>query len=317
MSGRVASDGRDLSPGGVLLVRILSVAVVFGLVAGPAWGQGDKAYTIKIKKLGKGQSERVEKAEQSTQAVKVMDNNGNLIEEKEEKKARDFVYVETVLEQKGSQKATKLTRKYEKAVETKEGKDTTLPFQGKTVLIEKKGDKYEFRVEGGEELTGEAAEALNKEFNKKGQLDDATLVKLLLPDRAVKVGESWQIDSKVIEKAFGEGAELELAPGKTAATGKLVRAYKKGGRQYGVITLHLRLMPKSVSQKGNKIPLQPNSQMTLEMTVDTCIDGSSTNHTATFRGDAAIEALLPNPDNPMARLALTIRGKGNSKSVEQ
>ena len=299
------------------MVRILSVAVVFGLVAGPAWGQGDdKAYMIKIKKSAKGSTERVAKAEQSTQTIRVTDNN-NLLHEKDEKKAKEFVYVETILERPGAQKATKLKRKYEKAVKTRDGKATTLPYQGKTVLIEKKGDRYEFRVEGDEELTGDAAEELTKEFNKKGEVDEATLEKLLLPAKAVKVGESWDIDAKRVEKAFGESAELEVAPGKTKATGKLVRAYQKGGRQYGVISLHLRLALKSVGQDGSKLVLQPNSHLAFEVRVDGCIDGSSTNHTSTFRGDANIQALVPSPNNAMVLVEVIIRGKGNNKNVEQ
>jgi hypothetical protein len=302
----------------MLMIRILCVAVVFGLVAGPAWGQGDdKAYTIKIKRSAQGSTARVQDDEQTTQTVKVTDLNNNLLKEQVEKKAKDYVYVETTLERQGKQKATKLKRKYEKAVVTRDGKTTTLPYQGKTVLIEKKGGKYEFRVEGDEELTGAAAEELNKEFNKKGKLNDEMLEKLLLPGKAVKVGETWKVDAGQIEKALGEGAEMEFTPGKTKATGKLLKAYKKDGRQYGVIRLHLRLAPKSVTGDGIKVALQPNSYVTIEVTMDGCIDGSSTNYTATFGADGNMQALMPSPDNPMARLEVIISGKGRGKSVEQ
>jgi hypothetical protein len=300
------------------MLRILSVAVVFGLVVGPAWGQADKAYPIKIKRLAKGESELVDKTEMSTQTIKIEDNNQNLLKEQKEKKGRTSVYRQTILERVGDKKATKLTRKYEKATVTADGETTKLPYEGKTVLIEKKGDRYEFRIEGDEELTGEAAKELNEEFNKKGELDDKALEKLLLPGKAVKVGEEWKIDVAAVSKAFQEEGSLEVVPEKTKGTGKLLRVYNKGQRQFGVIRLHLDLTLKSVTHDGNKVILQADkSKMEMEFTVDACIDGSSATASGTWRVSGNIEALLPSPDQPMARLHVIIRADGKGKNVEQ
>jgi hypothetical protein len=299
------------------MLRILSVVAVLGLVTGPAWGQDGKAYTIKIKKLAQGESELVEKMEKSTQEVKIEDNNNNLLKEQTEKKADVSVYKQTILERKGDQRATRLTRKYEKATITKDGETTKLPYEGKTVLIEKKGDRYVFRIEGDEELTGEAAKELDKEFNKKGELDEKALEKLLLPGKAVKVGEEWKLDVATISKAFQGEGQLELLPEKTKGTGKLLRAYRKRERQFGVLSLRLDLALKSVTQGGNKIVLQPNSKLTMEFTIDACIDGSSATASGNWRVSGNIEALLPSPDQPMARLRVTISGDGSGKNVEQ
>ena len=300
------------------MLRILSVVAVLGLVAGPAWGQADKAYTIKIKKLAQGETERVEKADKSTEAIKIEDTNGNLLKEQTEKKGDVSVYRQTNLERKGDQRPTRVKRKYDKATVTKDGETTSLPYEGKTVLIEKKGDRYLFRIEGDEELTGEAAKELNEEFNKKGELDDKALEKLLLPGKAVKVGEEWKIDVATVSKAFQEEGSLEVVPEKTRGTGKLLRVYTKGGRQFGVIRLHLDLALKSVTNDGNKVILQADkSKMDMEFTVDTCIDGSSATASGTWRVSANIEAVLPSPDQPMARLHVTIRADGKGKNVEQ
>jgi hypothetical protein len=300
------------------MLRILSVAVVLGLVAGPAWGQADGPYQIKIKRLAKGESELVDKSEKATQNIKIEDNNGNLVKEQKENKGDVNVYLQTVLERKGNKRPTKMTRKYEKATVTKDGTTTKLSYEGKTVLIEKKGDRYVFRVEGGEELTGEDAKELNKEFNKKGEIDEKALEELLLPGKAVKVGEEWKLDVSKVSKAFEEDGALEIVPEKTKGTGKLLRAYKKDGRQFGVIQLRLDMALKSVSEEGNKVVLQADkSKMQLEFTIDTCIDGTSATADGTWRVSANIEALLPSPDQPMARLRVTIAAEGKGKNVEQ
>src|SRR5262249_15115622 len=129
---------------------------------------------------------------------KVIDAEGGAKEEKKDK-VTVRAYRETVLEKAEGKKATKLRREYEKARVKEKGKERTLPYEGKTVLIEKKGDKYEFEIEGGKPLTGKDAEELEKEFNEH-TIDAAKLDKLMLPPKPVAVGESWKIDAAAVVK---------------------------------------------------------------------------------------------------------------------
>ncbi len=299
------------------MFRILSVVVVLGIVVGPVWGQDDKTYTIKIKKAAKGLVEQTEKTENTTEHMKVADNNGNALKDETKKKSFHYIYRQTVLEMKpGVEKPTKLKRQYEKAVVTEEGKTTKLPYEGKMVLIEKKDGRYTFRIEGDEELTGEDAKRLDEEFNKKKEISEKELERLVLPPGPVKVNETWKIDPKNLIKAFRlESMELNLE--KSTATGKLTRAYRKTRRQFGVIALQVVLFPKGVNKDGMTIPLQPNSKIELGVTIDACIDGSSATGSMSFTGDFAIEMLLPSPNQPMFRLTVSAKGKGTSKSVEQ
>jgi hypothetical protein len=297
------------------MIRILSVVAVCGLLAGPALGAGEPTYTIKIKKAAAGQTEHVDKMEQSTERLKIVDNNGNAVKEEDKKTGHHYVYQQTILEKKpGAMKATRLKRKYEKASVTQGGETTRLRYEGKNILIEKKGDHYVFLLEGDEQLTGEDAKQLDKEFNKKTDITEAELEKLVLPPGPVKVNESWKVDPAPLTKVL-EGMELNLE--KTTATAKLTRAYRKDRRQFGVIVLQLNLVPKGMNKDGMTFAFQPNSKITLHVTIDGCIDGSSTTASMSFTGDMAIEALLPSPDQPMFRLSASSKGKGVSKTVEQ
>ena len=105
-----------------------------------------------------------------------------------------------------AEKTTKLVRKYDVAEVSKGGKRTVFPYQGKTVTIEKKGDKYTFTV-GGKELTGDDVEELQSEFNKHEDipLEDRDL----LPVKPVKVGETWAVSTEKVMKAFA-AAELKV-----------------------------------------------------------------------------------------------------------
>jgi hypothetical protein len=298
------------------MIRSLGVIAVVGLLAAPAAAGAQEAYTIKLKRAGQGQTSLVDKTESATQAIKVADNNGNVLQEKDEKQTKHMVYKETVLEKKAGQRATRLKRQYEKATVTVGGDTKTLPYQGKTVLIEKKDGKYTFRIEGGEELTGEDAQQLKEEFSK-GKLDDEALEKLFLPKRPVKVGETWQIDPALLAKGLQEDARMEVNVEKSKASGKLLKAYKKDGRQFGVLQLNLDIVPKSFSEGGMKVVLQPGAKMVVELKADACIDGSISSGTATSDVTVSAEALLPNPEQPMAKLTINVKAKGTEKNVEQ
>jgi hypothetical protein len=298
------------------MLRILSLAAVVGLLAGPARAGDQQTYTIKIKKPAQGTVTRVDKAESGTQKVKAVDNDGNVLQEKDEKTGDRYLYTQTILEKPAGKKATRLKRQYEKATVTEEGEQRKLPYEGKTVLIEKKGDKYIFRIEGGEELTGDDAKHLDKEFNKKEAISDEELEKLLLPGKAVRLNEEWKIPAAQLARGFaGEGLEIDAA--KSTATGKLTRAYKKDGRQFGVLVYQLKLAVKSTTAEGKKVQFQPESRAEVEVRADACIDGSSATGKATITTSSNMLALLPSPDQPKARVTVTVRSKATDSTVEQ
>ena len=73
---------------------------------------------------------------------------GQELDKGEKKTVRQTFNEEIVEKPAGAKKPTKLKRSYEVAEYEKDGEKTTHAYQGKTVVIAKKGDKYEFTVDG-------------------------------------------------------------------------------------------------------------------------------------------------------------------------
>jgi hypothetical protein len=297
------------------MIRILSLVALVGLLAGPVRAGDQQTYTIKLKKGGKGTVTRVDKSASGTGQLKVTDNDGNVLQDKDEKKGTHYTYTQTILEKPEGKKATRLKRQYEKATVIEDGEKRTLPYEGKTVLIEKKGEKYVFRIEGGEELTGDDAKRLDKEFNKKDDISDEELEKGMLPGKAVRLNEEWKIPAALLAKGFGgEGLEVDLD--KSTATGKLIKAYKKGDRQFGVLVYVIKLEVKAVKAEGKRVQFQPGSRAELEIRADACIDGSSATARATITSSSSMMALVPSPDEPKARVTATEKSKETNTTVE-
>jgi hypothetical protein len=220
------------------------------------------------------------------------------------------------LEQKAGQRATRLKRKYEKATVTADGETKTLPYEGKTVLIEKKGEKYTFRIEGGDELSGADARELDSQFNQWGTVSDEQMEKAILPNKAVKVNEEWQLDPAALAQAFKDAVELD--PAKTSGMGRLERAYKKGGRQFGVLVFRLKIAPRALLEKGKRVPLEPGAAWTTNVRWDVCIDGSTTTtNSRVMEHNGSFELLVPSPDMAKGRAQITGKTKITGKTVEQ
>jgi hypothetical protein len=140
---------------------------MLGLIWAPGAGRAQETYTIRLKEEARGHRHKVEKRFTGESAMKVVDSQGNPLQATEENEKERFVYEETILERPEGLKPTHLRRRYEVA-QTNIGTDNqTFPYLGKTIDIQKKGDRYHFRVEGGEQLSGADAQFLDQEFNKR------------------------------------------------------------------------------------------------------------------------------------------------------
>jgi len=236
-----------------------------------------------------------------------------ILENNDGKQSQLFKYRETILEKpKGQDEPTRLRREYEKAQVEVLGRTTVLPWQGKTVLIEKQKDRYRFSLEGGQELTAEEAGPLADEFQSTTG-PTSKFTDLVPADKAVRVKDNHDIDPKVLLKVYGSvsDAGIKIDAAKAKGSWKLTRAYKKDGRQFGVIELHvelpLREMKWSHPKAAEKLVMRPGAKMTLHGVIDGCIDGSAA--TATSKLDMEINgsALAPSPDNPQFELILSIK----------
>jgi len=264
------------------MIRGMAWLAVLSLLVGPIWANDD-ALTLKLKDKAQGETVQVEKKSTERSSIKVTDGQGNNLKENEENKTQNLVYQQTILQkQPGEKQARKLQRHYQKA-EIKTGDHTRkLPYDGKTVLIEKKGNRYQFQLEGSEELTGKDAEELDREFNKQGE-DTVDFNKLMLPRKPVRVGESWTVDTQAIIQDLEKSAPMEFDAAGAKGSAKLIKAYQQDGRQFGVVEYRLELPLKAFKIEEQKAPIDEGAVMVLTARVDGCIDGSLNSNTAKLR----------------------------------
>ncbi len=259
-------------------------------------------YNFQIKRPAQGDSALVQRTLQELNDGKMIDKNGTELQIPNlESKTYKFVYRETILEQlPGATTPTKLKRVYTQAEAAEPGrKMKPLPIQGKTVLIEKKDGKYRYQIEGSAELTGKDAAALEKSFSQSGDLRE--LMDLLLPTEPLGVGGTWQAGDTVKQVAQGMGmAGMEVDPKSLKFTGKLVKAYRKDGRQYGVLTMEIVMAPRVLPLGGGKImKLEPGAKLVIGLDLDVCIDGSAALGTVTQRMELSLIGPVPGAEMRM------------------
>src|SRR6266536_2498884 len=103
-------------------------------------------YAIKIKRPGLGDKTRTQITDDFKLEFKILDNNGNVVMEALETKTHKFVFREVGLERAAAgEDLVRLQRQYEHAERKVKDVRETLPYQGKTLLIEKKDGGFQFR----------------------------------------------------------------------------------------------------------------------------------------------------------------------------
>lgn len=292
--------------------HLLRLAVLIATLAVTGRTAAQETYTIKLKEAAQGDSVRVQSTEQADIKIRVADGNNTELENKTEKKGEIVEYVETLVEKPGGAKAaTKLKRQYQTATRIEDGNKVMLTYHGKTLLIEKKDGKYRFRIEGGEEVTGKDADELDEEFNKS---DFKNLgPDLFLPKKAVAINETWKMDAAPILKELEKSEKVELDAANSVLTGKLLKVYKKDGRQFGVIEFNLDLALKSLTEGNMKIACK-GSKFRVQGTIDGCIDGSV--DTAVMKGTLQVDIRAEFTINCL-QIRLSVQGQGTMASTRE
>ncbi len=273
-----------------MLRSILASLVVAGLLAAPVLA-ADDAYTLKLYKTKKGDKTENEKTEDGKTNIVINVAGMNMKQDVDNGKKE--IYTEEILEKKdGDKKATKLTRTYSAAEKTDKGETTKHAYAGETVLIEKKGDKYEISVKG-KALKEDEAPELYKSFNKK---EDEPDNEDFLPKDPVKVGESWKLPAATTDKMFKAlgDEKMKFDAKKSTVGGKLLKVYKKGDAQFGVLELTLTIFVTEIDLGGNFAKTKDGSKMVIQGTIDTCIDGSVQSEDGKMEVTIDITAELPN-----------------------
>jgi hypothetical protein len=243
-------------------------------VAAPA----PETYTIKLKhNPSPGKSVTVKDTSKQTGSVKIFDPDGKLLMENKPDEAKEEIYTQKVLiQEKGDKRPQKYTKTFKKAVAIGNGTEKQLSYHGCTIVFELKDGKYQVAVEGDKAVTKKDLDALAKQANDQ---DAKTMDELLLPKTAVKLKEPWKLDVKNLAKLFGAGAKVDVE--KSKAEAQLLKAYKKDGKQFGVIELSIKLAIKGLP---GGIEFDPPATMDMKMTLDASIDGSDTSGSLTMTG---------------------------------
>lgn len=266
---------------------VLFAIAAVGLLTAPALAED--AYTLKLYVPKKGDKSEHEKTEKTVNTITF---KGAGMEKTDEiPTARKEAFTEEVLEKAvGDKKPTKLSRAYAAAEKTVKGQTSKESYNGQTVLIEKKGEKYELSV-GGKALKESDAPDLYKKFNKK----DETQNQDFLPTEAVKVGAGWKVAAEKAERLFKSMGDdkLKVDVKKSSIEGKLLKAYKKDGAQFGVIELTLTVVITDIDLNGQMVKTSADSKMVMKGTVDTCIDGTVAFEDGKMEVTANIVAEIP------------------------
>lgn len=228
---------------------LFGAACVLAVLVGGASGQD--AVTFKEYAYKVGDRTRTTKTEDNT-TVTTVAAPGKEQAKKSVKKKKTLVYVTEVVDVgPDATKPAVRRRTYETAVEEMDGVETKLLLHGKTVTVERRGEKYTFTADGVA-LDAAAAKELESEFTKKGGVGDGKL----FPKTAVKPGDSWDLTETFVQELGSPDSPFAIAPKGAVVTGKLLSTTKKGPTTFGDIEVTADL---PLAELRGKQPLKLNT----------------------------------------------------------
>lgn len=235
----------------------------------------DDEITLKFKELAKGEPRRIVKEERGRLKAKLVDGDGKVFHEDDQKNETDYIYEEIILEVCEKTKfPSKVQRKYEKAVKKTGQQSTKLPFDGKTVILSRKNGKCSFEWPDGKKVSKEAAAELAKSFDPN-PVDANIENKILFPRDTFRVGDSWTIDSLSLLKHNPDLKGLKADAKKAVGRVKVLRVFEMDGARCAECTLECSVP--FVGGTLRELPIPEGSTLTvkMKMTLVCCIDGTS------------------------------------------
>lgn len=274
------------------MLKHLWAILASGLLLLPAVA-ADEAITVKLKRPAKGEAVTDSRTEEVDVAQSVDGTAAPTVEVRTKQE-----YTDTVLEGDGKGKPTKLERAY-KTMDQTAGEKVDHGLAGKTVLVEKGKGKFTFSI-GGKPVSESAAKLLDHEFNQETDTEE-----LMMPTKPVKVGDTWDVPAKAVDKMFGD--EFVIDAKKVKATGKLVKVYDKNKAKYGVIEYTIELPVASI---GGQIEATAGSLLKVTMSMDGCLDGSVYESATTGKLDGEVKATVGGKE-------IVVKISGNLKSKSE
>ncbi|OAI41658.1 hypothetical protein AYO40_02675 [Planctomycetaceae bacterium SCGC AG-212-D15] len=246
----------------------LALSLVSLVSRTPAWAD-DETYTIKFKQLAKGETGSYEIRDKGEDHIKVLNASGQAFINESYKYDEKLVFWERVYERPEGELPTRVLRGYGEARMKWDDESLVLPVEGKRVRIERKGDDYTYKIEGGDDA-GKFKDIMAYEFE-----DDFTM-SAFLPDKPVKLKETFRFNGKRLAKGLSKKIkDLQFDVAKTKALGRLTEVYDKDGRKFGKLVSHVEIPLLALLEDGKRLPLRKEDKMIVQVTFDLCIDGSA------------------------------------------
>jgi hypothetical protein len=248
-----------------VIIAFLCVVLVF------ATARADESYTIKVKVYpASGRTVTFHDVTKSSGSMKIFDEKDKLVVETKPE-GNETRLRTTILEVDKDGKATKYLKTYETATETEGGEKKTFSYQGRTVLLERKDEKFRLGVAGDPPLDPADEKKLIDLANSKSE--STAILQNLSPGKPVKVGDSWDLPAKPIADAMEE-AVIDLK--KTKVRCKLAKVYMKEKSLFGSFEINGEFSLTAVDIDGIKITFDSSAYVRAKIMLDVAIDGSST-----------------------------------------
>lgn len=244
-------------------------AVFAGLcVAVVAVGGRADTYTLPAPK--EPAKARLVKLEQASDTdLTITTDDGKMSEVTREK--LKYEYTETVLASKDG-KPTKFERDYKVAEKVAGGERAALAYQGRKVVFEKKGKGWEVTA------TPALEEADRKALLAEYKEEDAQARRAFYPDKAVKVGDRWDVGKEALAAWATAEAKVDLA--NSGGEAKLVKVTKKDGKTIGVVELEAKVAIETVKE----LTFSPAGVFTIKGTMEVVIEGGKPDAKVTTTG---------------------------------
>ena len=199
-----------------------------------------KAVTIKLRSSAAGDVVLVTKNQKTTTATKIKSKEGNVLKDDSDVTTEIAEYEETIVKREGTKAPEKIERLYsEWKVKTGDA-NKDVPHKGKRIVIEKKNGKYGVALKEAGKIDRMAESILLKEFADKSE-DSEVIEKLMFPSTPVKPGGTWEIDMDKVAAEMSKSAKMTIDASKASGSGKLLKTYKKDGKQFGKLTIDMKM----------------------------------------------------------------------------
>jgi hypothetical protein len=248
-------------------LALLALALV---IASRPLAAADDTYTIKFKELGKGETGSYDVTEKMELFVQLANAGGEKFVDVLAKADVKTVFWQRVLEKPDGEPPTRVLRGYGEARLTLQGEKTILPFEGKHVRMERKGNKTSVVIDGVKEGAGKHETLL------RAEVVDSLSMSAFLPRKPVKLKESYRFDGKPLAdyiRARVKDVQFDLT--KLDGIGRLTEVSEKDGKPFAKVVTYLEIPIKSVTADGKKYLMRAGDKMVMQINFDICMDGST------------------------------------------